>query len=82
MAPLVFDKNVCHLISLHGFLVCTQVKVHQCEFIRVHSQPCPLIMWHCIVVDNRSVVGITAAILEMLESTLEHEVLHEGMSLT
>ena len=59
-------------------LVCTQVKVHKCEFIWLHSRPRPLITWSCTVVDNMSVAGTKATIPEMLESTLEHEILHEG----
>ena len=52
--------------------------LHQCEFIRLHSRSHPLIVWCCTVVDNMSVAGTKAAIPEMLESTLEHEFLHEG----
>ena len=32
----------------------------------------------CTVVDNMSVAGTKAAIPDMLESVLEHEILHEG----
>ena len=55
-------------------LVYTQAKVHQCELIRLHSRPHPLIMWCCNVVDNMSVAVTKTTILEVLESTLEHEI--------
>ena len=55
-------------------LVYTQAKVHQCEFIRLHSQPHPLITWCCNVVDNMSVAVTKTTIPEVLESTLEHEI--------
>ena len=35
-----------------------------------------------MVIDNMSVAGTKAAIPEMLESILEHEILHEGYNAT
>ena len=59
----------------HWVLVCTQAKIHQFEFMWLNSQlrlpPCPLNMQCSTVVDNLSVAS---TILEMLESTLVHEI--------
>ena len=72
-------QSWCRMLYLctwncHRVLVCAQAKVHLCRFVWLHSRQCPLTSWHCPVVDNMTVGGTKAAIPEIFESTLKHEI--------